>query len=311
MIARPLTATIVAAALFAIACEQEQDDPVPTPEDLIAPVAIHDGTWNYNDALIQGTLVEQDGCLVLLAGGQRVLPAFADDRVTWDPPTHVLTVRGVEFRPGGLTSFGGSGGDGRDLPSGLNWVNGPVATCRYDAVWFVNPPSGPPSDAQRTPPPGGDAGWYAQQFGVTLEEAERRLGLQLAAGESAALLQATYPDRLAGVWLEHTGEFRLVAWYTGSDAGLDEARAIAAGAPLPVEIRTGAGHSEAELRAVQDRILPRAQELFYLVGTSVDVITNSVQLFIENRPPNAARAPELAAQLSQEFGVPITIEVGD
>lgn len=111
--------------------------------DLVAPVAIHDGTWNYDDALIEGKLVEEDGCLVLVDAGQgtgRVLPAFADDRVIWDPPSHVLTVYGKEFRPGTRVSFGGSGWPTATLPPGVSWVNGPPTSCRYDMIWGVNPP---------------------------------------------------------------------------------------------------------------------------------------------------------------------------
>ena len=64
-----LTVPLFSLALLATNCDN--DGP---PVDLVAPVAIHDGTWNYDDALIEGTLVEEDGCLVLLAGSERVLP---------------------------------------------------------------------------------------------------------------------------------------------------------------------------------------------------------------------------------------------
>jgi hypothetical protein len=133
-----LLPVLLVLALVASACDNEVDP----PDDLVAPVAIHDGTWNYDDALIQGTLVEEDGCLVLLAGGQRVLPAFADDQVTWDPPSHTLTARGVAFHPGEETSFGGSmSTSGRELPGDLHWVNGPVETCRFDAIWLTQAPT--------------------------------------------------------------------------------------------------------------------------------------------------------------------------
>jgi hypothetical protein len=414
---RLLLAVSLLASLFLAGCEDEEDPPA----DLVAPVAIHDGTWNYDSALIQGTLVEEDGCLVLLAGDQRVLPAFADDRVTWDPPSHTLTVGGVEFRPGEPARFGGSGTDGPELPATLRWVNAPVDGCRYDSIWLVQPPEGlygvhpagpaaihgsgwnwnqagtsgvlvdeggclllargddrvlplfaddrvvweesartltirgvplrigdevtlgghgedsippylswvnPPAETcqydsvwlsgalssrpavHRTPPPGGEAGSYAETFGVSIDEAKRRLELQVTDGETRSRLQAAHAERLAGVWLEHTGEFRLVAWYTGSDAGLEDARAIAAAAPLPVEIRSGAAHTVADLLAIQARMLPRVEALFSTAGIGPGVFTNSIQIDVENRPPNAARAEELALQLSQEFGVHVVINVG-
>ena len=126
-------------ALSLIACGDGRDN---TP-DLVAPVAIHDGTWNYDSSLIEGMLVEEGGCLVLVDVGEgmvRVLPAFDDDQVTWDPPSHVLTVHGREFRPGTRVSFGGSAWIAGGLPQGISWVNAPSSTCRYDTIWGVNPP---------------------------------------------------------------------------------------------------------------------------------------------------------------------------
>ncbi|MEX0781392.1 MAG: hypothetical protein WD557_02000 [Dehalococcoidia bacterium] len=304
-------AVALLAASLAVACETEDDQPTPslTPEDLVAPVAIHDGTWNYDDALIEGTLVEEDGCLVLLAGDERVLVAFPDDRVTWDPPSHTLTVRGVEFRPGDPARFGGSGGGGQ-LSTGTEWVNAPPNTCRYDSIWFPQPPSEQPASGRPTPAPGGDAATYAEQFDVSLDEAERRMSLQPVAGEVMGKLESVHIDRLSGLWIEHGGEYRVVAWYTGGEGGLDEARAIAAAAPLSVEIRTGARLTRMDLVETMDRVVPRARDLFYLIGAYTDEQYGAVVLNIENRPPNAARADELAAQLSEEFGVHVVINVG-
>jgi hypothetical protein len=301
--------TLPLLALTQLAACDDEDDP---PADLVAPVAIHDGTWNYDSALIEGTVVEEDGCLVLLAGTERILVAFPDDRVTWDPPSHTLTVRGVEFRPGEPASFGGSGGSsGRGLPAGMNWVNAPPETCRYDYIWFPQPPSDDKGSRRPSPPPGGDAAAYAEQFDVSLDEAERRIALQPIAGDVIGRLESVHTDRLSGLWIEHRGEYRVVARYTGSDEGLDAARGLAARASVPVEIRTGASHTRAQLVDAMALIVPRADDLFYLVGAYTDEAYGAVVLNVENRPPNASRADELAARLSEEFGVRVVINVGD
>ena len=128
----------VAALVLGLACNDDDD----TAPDLVAPVAIHDSTWNYDDALLSGALVEEDGCLVVVAADHRILPAFPDDGVIWDPPSHVLTVKGVQFRPGTEVHFGGSQSSAsRQLPADLHWVNAPADTCRYDTIWLAGPPS--------------------------------------------------------------------------------------------------------------------------------------------------------------------------
>ena len=135
--------------------------------------------------------------------------------------------------------------------------------------------------------------------------------LQPVAGEVVGQLESAHEDRLSGLWIEHYGEYRVVAWYTGSDAGLGDARAVAARAPLPVEIRTGDRHTRQQLVDAMSAVVPRAQELFSLIGAYTDETYGAVVLDIENRPPNASRADELAAQLSEEFGVHVVINVGD
>ena len=135
-VSRPLLMMLIAAWISLVfACGEDNGE-----DDLVAPVAIHSGTWSEDDGAITGTLVEEDGCLVIVTAGQRMLPAFADDRVTWDPPSHTLRVHGVEFRSGTVVRLGGGGGSRHDLPPGTSWVNAPPDSCRYDTIWFVQPP---------------------------------------------------------------------------------------------------------------------------------------------------------------------------
>src|SRR5687767_5119247 len=55
-----------------------------------------------------------------------------------------------------------------------------------------------------------DARAYAADYGVSIEEAQRRLDAQQHQGDVIERLRNTTRGRLAGLWIEHKPEFRLV-----------------------------------------------------------------------------------------------------
>lgn len=57
---------------------------------------------------------------------------------------------------------------------------------------------------------------YAADYGVTLGEAQRRLGLQDLAGQLDATLQVAQPGTFAGLWIEHRPAFRVVVSFTAT-----------------------------------------------------------------------------------------------
>ncbi len=110
---------------------------------------------------------------------------------------------------------------------------------------------------------GEDAGEYARAYGLPIGEAYRRLAAQQASVAATDRLQARYRDRLAGLVLEHSPEFRFVLLLTGS-APVAPTTIRAGGIDVPVVFRTGAAATreaivaaikahQAEIRA----ILPR------------------------------------------------------
>lgn len=63
-----------------------------------------------------------------------------------------------------------------------------------------------------------DAEEYAKAFGVSIDEALRRLELQRAIGELDAKLEEQEADTFAGLYIEHEPEYRVVARFTRDGA---------------------------------------------------------------------------------------------
>jgi hypothetical protein len=86
-----------------------------------------------------------------------------------------------------------------------------------------------------------DAGSYAARYKVSLDEAVRRLRLQLAVGDLDAALARDERESFAGLWIEHEPAFRVVI-------------AFAHGSAAPKSLaawREGAGDGEVQVRSVR------------------------------------------------------------
>jgi hypothetical protein len=150
---------------------------------------------------------------------------------------------------------------------------------------------------------------YAQEHGIPLGDALRQFEAQAASGEVVAQLEATSPDRLAGVWVEKAPERRLVAWYTGEEKPKD-ALDIAAESPIPVEIRTGAPLPLEQLVAISDSIGESFGPEARLGGRWVEVQTNTVRVRLQPDSPLQNDADRLSGELSAEFGANVLVTVG-
>jgi hypothetical protein len=153
------------------------------------------------------------------------------------------------------------------------------------------------------------AEWYAEEKAVSVEEALRRMDLQSAYRPFTAALEEVAPARLAGSWLEDEGEFRLVAWYTGDEEGLEEAFAIADETDLAVEIRTGALHTSRELEQAMIEARSELSPDARVDGSWVDVRGGAVRLMLRPDSPFRETPSALGADLQQDYGVPFDVEV--
>ncbi len=94
--------------------------------------------------------------------------------------------------------------------------------------------------------------FYALDFSVSEEEARRRLGRIGPLHVIMASIRDLEDSRVAGWGFDHSVDFGAWVWLTGERPPGEAAARIAA-AHGDIEIRTGAAHTYAELRAAQDR----------------------------------------------------------
>ncbi len=127
-----------------------------------------------------------------------------------------------------------------------------------------------------------DAETYASEYDIDLDEALRRLQLQDPIGELNAELAAKEADTFAGLWIEHTPEFRVFVRFT--HGGEDTIRSYIADGPLAdiVEVR-GASASLSQLEAAQAALSLVLSDLEVDVSHGLNVIENRVDLFVADR----------------------------
>lgn len=138
---------------------------------------------------------------------------------------------------------------------------------------------------EETPPPvtltlaqarAADAAAYAADFGVGQAEALRRLAEQRSLNDALARLEASYPDRFAGGWIEHEPAFRGIARFKG---------AVPAGAAElagDLVLRPGAPRSLAQLEARSGEVFDAVGESFdATLATTFDVKSSTIELSIQ------------------------------
>lgn len=95
-----------------------------------------------------------------------------------------------------------------------------------------------------------DATHYADTFGVSVDEAMRRLNLSESIGEFAALLAEKEPDAFAGFWQTHASEYRAYIAFTHDGQALLDSYLPKSSWRNHITLET-ATYTYQELRAVQ------------------------------------------------------------
>ena len=149
---------------------------------------------------------------------------------------------------------------------------------------------------------GMDAQSYAADFGVTIEEARRRLNLQDSVGLLDEGLTANESATFAGLWIQHEPEFRIVTRFT--QGGATAVRSYVADGPLDglVDVRTAAATLN-ELMTAQDSATAKAKGVGVPVESEIDVVGNRVKLFVVDKARLESSLAASGVQLPDEVDV--------
>ncbi len=149
---------------------------------------------------------------------------------------------------------------------------------------------------------GMDAQSYASDYGVTVEEARRRLTLQGSVGPIQKDLVDNESGTFAGLWIQHEPTHRIIARFTRD--GEATVRPYITGGPLDglVDVRT-ADATLNDLKAAQNGAMTKARGVSVPVESEIDVIGNRVKLFVVNKAGLESSLAEAGEQLPNNVDV--------
>ena len=153
-----------------------------------------------------------------------------------------------------------------------------------------------------------DAADYARAQGVSQEEAVRRLRLQLASIAISDRLRVHYASQLAGLFVEHRPDWRLVVLLAGEQP-TEELQLQAGDLTVPVQVRGGGGAPRTQvLRAIDAHRRELAAAVPGLRGMGADPRTGTLLVF---QRASAAIRPtaEVEAELTAIAGVPVQLRL--
>jgi len=147
-----------------------------------------------------------------------------------------------------------------------------------------------------------DATSFAEDQGITLEEALRRLEHQQTIGDIQPSLEADLPDTYGGLWIEHQPKYRIVIALTEGDEST--VQPYIEGRPWAefVEVLQ-VKYTLRELSDAQAAAAGAAKDINTVVSSGIDVMRNRVEIHVGN--PDLFRA-DLAA-LGIELPEPVEI----
>lgn len=181
------------------------------------------------------------------------------------------------------------------------------------AALLATAASGQPTDRilTRSEAIGQDAAIYAAQHDVSPTEAARRLRVQEASVPATDRIAAEFADRLAGISIEDSPEYRIVVLLTGADPVPDRTLHVA-GTDVPVVFRTGARATHAQaIAAMRRHLIDLRSELPGARGAGYDQRTGEVVLLVPTEDAAHFGLPAIKARAEQVGGVPVRVVVND
>lgn len=141
----------------------------------------------------------------------------------------------------------------------------------------VSPPHFSASEARLA-----DAQIYAKHMGVSVDEAARRFDLQDAAGNLDAELSRKESATFAGLWVQHTPDFRVVVRVTHNGADVLAPYVQRAGLVGWVDVRP-ADATLVALQKAQSEAMEAVRRAGLEVESEINVYENRVQLYVIDR----------------------------
>jgi len=128
-----------------------------------------------------------------------------------------------------------------------------------------------------------DAAVYAEEAGITMDEAVRRLELQPVIGKLDAELSSKEMETFAGLWIELPPEFKIVVLFTNN--GEETIEPYLQSYPDLAEIIEvcSAELSLIDLQEAQEEITSSLRSLGIFTDSEVDVKGNCVNVYVSER----------------------------
>lgn len=152
-----------------------------------------------------------------------------------------------------------------------------------------------------------DAVQYAAQFRVTPDEALRRLKAQQDSVAATDSIAREFADRLAGISIEHTPEYRIVVLLTRSEI---VANRSAAGVPIIFKTGAKATHLQAVM-ALRKHLIDLRSDLPNARGAGYDQRTGEIVLLVTTADAQRYGIDAIRSRAEQIGGVPVRVVIND
>jgi hypothetical protein len=150
-----------------------------------------------------------------------------------------------------------------------------------------------------------DAIQYAAQFGVSPDEALRRLKAQQASVAATDSIGREFAGRLAGISIEHVPDFRIIVLLTGTEAVAERSSD-----GVPIVFRTGAKAThEQAIEALRRHLIDLRNDLPNARGAGYDQRSGEIVLLVT--PDDASRLgiDAIRSRAEQVGGVPVRVMI--
>jgi len=152
-----------------------------------------------------------------------------------------------------------------------------------------------------------DAVQYAAQFGVTPDEALRRLRAQQESVAETDAIASEFAGRLAGIFLQHAPDYRIVVLLTGNEPVADRSTG-----GVPIVFKTGAQATHAQaIMALRKHLIDLHTDLPNARGAGYDQRTGQVVLLVTSADAARFGIEAIRARAEQVSGVPVRVVVNE